>query len=408
MIGTTDKDAHRSGTHKMRNVMANLAPISELLKRATEAGDVPGVAAGVATSDGVIFEAAHGQRDLAGTPMTKDAIFRIASMTKAVTGACAMQMVEQGKLDLDSPIARVLPELAEPKVLEGYEAGKPKLRPAKRPITLRHLLTHTSGHVYETWNPKLAEYRQVSGTPSNGSGLLVSLNSPLLFDPGERWEYSIGIDWAGRAVEEASGLKLADYMTRNLLAPLGMLDTSFRINDHQKQRLVQLYMRGNDGLKPFERNPPPNAEFDAGGGGLYSTIPDYLKFTQMILNRGKLGGVQVLKPETIVLMSQNAMGDVDVVKLPASPQLPTGGGMSNEVNFIDGKKWGLTFMVNPKPMPSGRSPGSMAWAGLMNSYYWIDPVRKISGVYATQILPFCDVKSLKLFEDFETAVYKAL
>ncbi len=389
--------------------MADLAPISELLKRATEAGDVPAVAAGIATSDGVIFEAAHGKRDLAGTAMTKDAIFRIASMTKAVTGACAMQMVEQGKLDLDNPIAKVLPELSEPKVLEGYdEAGRPKFRPAKRPITLRHLLTHTSGHVYEIWNPKLAEYREKSGTPSNGSGKLASLNSPLLFDPGERWEYSIGIDWAGRAVEEASGLKLADYMTRNLLGPLGMLDTGFRINDHQKQRLVQLYMRGNEGLQPFERNPPPNAEFDAGGGGLYSTIPDYLRFTQMILNRGKLNGVQVLKPETVALMSQNAMGDINVMPLPASPKLPSGGGMSNAVNFIDGKKWGLTFMINPKPMPSGRSAGSMAWAGLMNSYYWIDPVRKISGVYATQILPFCDVKSLKLFEDFETAVYKAL
>ncbi len=230
--------------------MANLAPISELLKRATDAGDVPGVAAGVATSDGVIFEAAHGKRDLAGTAMTKDAIFRIASMTKAVTGACAMQMVEQGKLDLDSPIAKVLPELAEPKVLEGYdEAGKPKFRAATRPITLRQLLTHTSGHVYEIWNPKLAEYRQKSGTPSNGSGLLASLNSPLMFDPGERWEYSIGIDWAGRAVEEASGLKLADYMTRNLLGPLGMLDTGFRINDHQKQRLVQLFMREFRGLE---------------------------------------------------------------------------------------------------------------------------------------------------------------
>src|SRR5437899_630350 len=168
----------------MRNVMANLAPISELLKRASDAGDVPGVVAGVATSDGVIFEAAHGKRDLAGTPMTTDAIFRIASMTKAVTGACAMQLVEQGKLDLDSPIAKLLPELAEAKVLEGYdEAGKPKLRPAKRPITLRHLLTHTSGHVYEIWNAKLADYRQKSGTPSFGSGLLASLNSPLMFDP---------------------------------------------------------------------------------------------------------------------------------------------------------------------------------------------------------------------------------
>jgi len=390
--------------------MPNLASISEVLKRAADSGDVPGVAAAVATSGGPIFEAAYGKRSLANdTAMTPDTIFRIASMTKAITGACAMQLVEQGKLDLDSPIAKVLPELADPKVLEGYDdAGKPKFRPAKRSITLRHLLTHTSGHVYEIWNPKLADYREKSGTPSNGSGLLAALNSPLMFDPGDRWEYSIGIDWAGRAVEEVSGLKLADYMTRNLLRPLGMLDTGFRINDHQKQRLAQLYMRGSEGLTPFERNPPPNAEFDAGGGGLFSTIPDYLTFTRMILNKGRLNGVQVLKPETVAMMGQNAMGDATVVPLPASAKLPSGGAMSNEVNFIAGKKWGLTFMINPTAMPSGRSAGSMAWAGLMNSYYWIDPVKQVTGVYATQILPFCDVKSLKLFEDFETAVYKAL
>jgi len=385
--------------------MANLASIAEVLKRAADAGDVPGVAAAVATADGPVFEAAFGKRDLAtGAPIAPDTVVRIASMTKAITGACAMQLVEQGKLDLDGPIGRVLPELAAINVFEGFGAdGKPRLRPPKRPVTLRHLLTHTSGHVYDTWNGDSGVYREQAGLPPLDTGLNASLSTPLFFDPGERWEYGIGIDWAGKAVEAVSGLKLADYMKRNLYDPLGMPDTGFRINDEQTKRLAQIYLRTPEGLKPFERNQPKNPEFDAGGGGLYSTVRDYLKFAQMILHKGTFNGAQVLKPATVELMSQNAMGATDVTMLKTF--MPV---RSNDVHFTAGMKWGLTFMINPKPKPAGRSAGSLAWAGLMNSYFWIDPVKKITGVYATQILPFCDVKSLPLFEAFETAVYQAL
>ena len=386
--------------------MSGFAKISDLLQRATDAGDVPGVAVAVATPDGVAFEGAAGKRDLdSGAAMAPDTVVRIASMTKAITGACAMQLVEQGKLELDAPIAKLLPKLGEAMVFEGYDAdGKPKLRTPKRPITLRHLLTHTSGHTYETWNATIAEYKTKAAVPALNSGLLASLDIPLLFDPGEAWEYSISIDWAGLAVEQVSGLKLADYMQRNLFDPLGMSDTGFRINDGQRARLAQLYGRSKDGnLAPFTREPPQAPEFDGGGGGLFSTVRDYAKFARMILNKGTLDGARVLKPETVALMSQNAMGDVNVRRLPAvAPSL------TNPVDFIDGMKWGLTFLINPRPLATGRSAGSMAWAGLMNSYYWIDPVKNVAGVYATQILPFCDVKSLKLFQDFETAVYEAV
>jgi CubicO group peptidase (beta-lactamase class C family) len=226
---------------------------------------------------------------------------------------------------------------------------------------------------------------------------------PLLFDPGDKWEYGIGIDWAGLAIEAASGLKIADYMQQNLFAPLGMNDTGFRIGDGQRARLAALYLRKDDGFAPFDRGRPEVPEFDGGGGGLLSTVKDYTTFAQMILRKGKHNGTQVLKPETVELMSQNAMGDINVTSLPCViPHL------SNAVDFTDGMKWGLTFMINPKPMATGRSAGSLAWAGLMNSYYWIDPAKNIAGVYATQVLPFCDVKSLKLFQEFETAVYRAL
>jgi CubicO group peptidase (beta-lactamase class C family) len=385
--------------------MGGLSSISDLLKRATDAGDVPGVAVSVTTPDSVLFEGAAGKRDLAsGAAMAPDTVVRIASMTKAITGACAMQLVEQGRLSLDAPLGPLLPELGAVKVLEGYDAeGKPRFRAPKRPVTLRHLLTHTSGHTYDTWNARNGEYRAKSGMPALFTGKLASLDMPLLFDPGEQWEYGISIDWVGRAVEEASRLKLAEYMKQNLFDPLGMGDTGFRINDGQRARLAELYLRKSDGLTPFVRERPEVPEFDAGGGGLFSTVQDYTKFMQVILRKGKFNGAQVLKPETVALMSQNAMGDVDVRRLPAI--VPT---LTNPVDFIDGMKWGLTFLINPKPMATGRSAGSLAWAGLMNSYYWIDPVKNIAGVYATQILPFCDVKSLKLFEEFETAVYEAI
>jgi methyl acetate hydrolase len=386
--------------------MSGFAKISDLLQRATDAGDVPGVAVAVATPDGVVFESAAGKRDLkTGAAMTPDTVVRIASMTKAITGACAMQLVEKGKLALDAPIAKLLPKLGEAMVFEGYDAdGKPKLRAPRRPITLRHLLTHTSGHTYEIWNATIAEYKTRAGTPALNSGLLASLDIPLLFDPGAAWEYSISIDWAGLAVEQASGLKLADYMQTNLFDPLGMSDTGYRLNEDKRARLAQLYGRTEDGnLAPFTREPPQDPEFDGGGGGLFSTVLDYAKFVRMILNKGTLDGARVLKADTVALMSQNAMGDVNVRRLPAAA--PT---LTNPVDFIDGMKWGLTFMINPQPLPTGRSAGSLAWAGLMNSYYWIDPVKNIAGVYATQILPFCDVKSLKLFQDFETAVYESI
>ena len=385
--------------------MASTAAISALLKRATEAGEVPGVVAAAATAEGIIYQGAFGRRSLANDqPMTLDTVVRIASMTKAITGTCAMQLVEQGKLDLDAPIAGVLPDLGNVQVLEGYDAaGEPRLRPPKRPVTLRHLLTHTSGHVYDTWNAKITPYREKAGIPGLETGRNAALLTPLMFDPGEDWEYSIGIDWAGKAVEAVSGMTLGRYMTQHIFEPLGMSDTGFQIGDAQRARLATIHARGPDGLAPFDRKYPENPEFEAGGGGLSSTVGDYLTFTQMILHNGAFNGAQILKPETVALMSRNAMGDVNVRALKGVLAW-----RSNDVDFIDGMKWGLTFLINPRPMATGRSANSLAWAGLMNSYYWIDPTKKVTGVFATQILPFCDVKALPLFEAFERAVYDAI
>jgi methyl acetate hydrolase len=383
--------------------MANLRAISELLRRATEAGDVPGVVIAAAAADGAIFADAAGVRDIStNAPMTVDTVIWIASMTKAVTSACAMQLVEQGRLSLDEPIAAVLPELANVQTLEGFASdGSPRLRPARRPITLRHLLTHSSGFVYEIWNPVMARYVEATGTQSISSCANASLRLPLLFDPGERWDYGIGIDWAGKAVEAVSGQRLGAYMKAHLLEPLGMNDTAFHIGPAQRQRLAKVHVRTAASFEATDQELPQDPEFEMGGGGLYSTVGDYLRFAQMIMHGGMLEGRRILAPETVAIMSANAMGDLRCCPLKtAAPAL------SNDVDFIDGMQWGLSFLINPQPLPTGRSAGSLAWAGLANSYFWIDQVKQVAGVFATQLLPFFDDRAVRLFQEFETAVYR--
>jgi methyl acetate hydrolase len=314
-----------------------------------------------------------------------------------------MQLVEQGKLSLDGDIAAVLPELGRVQVLEGFGAdGKPRLRAAKRPITLRHLLTHTSGYAYDMWDADIGRYMEATGIPGVITCQNASLALPLAFDPGEKWEYGISIDWAGKAVEAVSGQTLDGYMRDNLLAPLGMTDTGFKIGAPQRERMAKIHARTPDGLVSTDTEIPQDPEFHMGGGGLYATVGDYLKFARMIMRGGTLDGVRVLQPETVATMSKNAMGDL--VCNPMKTAVPWA---TNDVDFVAGMKWGLSFLINPEPMPTGRSAGSLAWAGLANSYYWIDPTRQVAGVYATQVLPFFDAKAVRTFQEFETAVYDA-
>jgi CubicO group peptidase (beta-lactamase class C family) len=382
------------------------AAIDEILKRAAGNGDVPGVVAMATDRDGIIYQGAFGQRVL-GQPaaMSLDTVAWIASMTKAITGAAAMQLVEQGKLDLDAPATAVVSELAQTHVLEGFDAaGQPKLRPPKRPITLRHLLTHTAGFGYEIWNGDVAAYQAAKNVPGIISCQNAALKTPLLFDPGEKWYYGINIDWAGKMVEAVSGKRLGDYMQENLFAPLGMSSTAFKITPAMRERLAKIHQRGDDdALAPqLELEIPQDAEFDMGGGGLYSTAADYLKFVRMILNRGKANGTQVLRPETVAQMSRNNMGEsrVSLLKTVA----PT---LSNDAEFFPGlsKTWGLSFQINDETAPTGRPAGGLMWAGLANSYYWIDAKTGIGGVYLTQVLPFADKKALPLYYAFETAFY---
>ncbi|MGH7046338.1 MAG: serine hydrolase domain-containing protein [Stellaceae bacterium] len=389
--------------------MRGMPSIDRMLAAAAERGDVPGVVAMAATREGPVYQGAFGRRALPdGAAMTVDTVFWIASMTKAVTSAAAMQLVEQGKLALDRPIAGVLPELVAPQVLEGFDsAGRPKLRPARRPITLRHLITHTSGFCYAIWNADIGRYIEKTGIPDIITCRNAALALPLTFDPGDKWDYGIGIDWAGKAVERASGQRLGDYFAEHLFAPAGMTDTGFALTGERRARLSGMHARGEDGglaAIPFEMAQDP--EFEMGGGGLYSTAADYLAFVQLFLHEGRArSGVPVLTPETVRLMAQNAIGDLRVgllkTAIPAS---------SNDAEFFPGmvKKWGLGFMISTEPVPGGRRPGSLAWAGLGNTYFWIDPSAGVAGVILMQLLPFADAKALAVFADFETALYTAL
>jgi methyl acetate hydrolase len=280
-------------------------------------------------------------------------------------------------------------------------------RPPRRPVTLRHLLTHTAGFSYEIWSKQIIRYQEAKGLPGIISCQNAALKTPLLFDPGERWEYGINFDWAGKMVEAVSGQRLGAYFKANILEPLGMRDTAFKLTPAMRARLAKIHQRGaDDRLEPLlELEIPQEPEFELGGAGLYGTAGDFLKFVRMILNRGAADGRRVLKPETVDMMAQNQIGELRVGMLrTAMPNL------SNDAEFFPGmpKTWSFGFMINTEAAPTGRTAGSLAWAGLANCFFWIDPKKGVGGVYLTQVLPLADKKSLPLYFEFEKAVYRNL
>jgi len=388
--------------------MPTIGSIDKLFTQATESKAMPGIVAVAATDKDVVYEGAFGKRELGrDAAMSVDSVVWIASMTKAITGTAAMQLVERGKLSLDRPASEVVAGLSSVKVLEGFDAaGKPRLRAPKRPITLRHLMTHTAGFAYEIWRPEIAQYQSATDTPSITTCADAALTTPLLFDPGDRWEYGISIDWIGKMVEAVSGQKLDRYFQDNIFGPLGMKDTGFQISPSMRSRLASVHQRDEKGaLTPIEFALPENPEFFMGGGGLYGTARDYLAFTQMIVQGGSLGGAHVLKRETVDLMAQNHIAPLDI------PYIKTAApGLSNDVDLFPGmrKGWGLSFLINTQDAPTGRSAGSLAWAGLANTYFWIDRAKRVSGVFLSQLLPFYDPTAIDLFGKFETEVYRTL
>jgi len=381
-----------------------LSQVDSVLRVATTAGEVPGVVALVATGKGVVYEGVFGRRRVDARPaITRDTMFRVASMIKPITSVAALQLVEQDKLSLDAPVPDIDPVLGEPQVLDGFDAaGTPQLRPAKQPISLRHLLTHTAGFTYRLWDAKAVRYlKAIDRLPSVDRTR--ASPAPLMFDPGERWQYGTSIDWVGRIVELISGEPLDVYFRKNILDPLGMNDTAFAISPQQRAREASVHRRSLGGsLVPQPTEHQTARQSLSGGGGIYSTGPDYLAFIRMLMQGGSLDGVRILRPDTVALMGQNQIG-----KIEAGVLRTTVPALSNNVDFFPGisLKWGFGHMINMQAGPDGRSAGSLTWGGLFNTYYWIDPRKRIAAVFMTQVLPFADERTLRIYRRFERGIY---
>jgi CubicO group peptidase (beta-lactamase class C family) len=390
-----------AGTASAQNSTASAA-IDTSLRSAVERKDVPGVVALITDREHVLYQGAFGVADVStGRPLKTDALFRIASMTKLVTTVALMQLIEQDRIGLDDPAERYLPELAGLKVIESFDAktGDYRLRPPARPSTVRHFLTHTSGLAYSFTSAIWRDFKPRAGETYPFGG-------PLLFDPGERWHYSTSTDVVGRLVEAVSGQKLEDYFHEHIFVPLKMNDTSYNVPEAKGPRLVAQQQRAGehmDGAVELQK-PQPGLTIAApiGGGGLASTADDYGRFVRMFLNGGTLDGVRVLKADTVALMSQNQIGAVTVPALKSA--LPR----SADFTFIaDGRdKWGLGFLITVDQVPGKRSPGSLSWGGINNTFFWIDPARGVAGVIMMQYLPFADAKALATYDTFERGAYQ--
>ncbi len=381
--------------------------IDKVLENAVgRAGGVPGIVAMVTDKDGNIYEGSAGVRELGKeTPMTTDTVCALFSTTKAIVGVALMQLVQEGKVRLDDPVKKYVPEISEIKVLEGFDAdGQPKLRSPRTDITIEMLLLHTAGFGYEFFSHEDRKYRDTKDVPSILTSTFDSVKNVLLFEPGEQWNYGVNIDWVGKVVEAVRGKRLGDVMAEHIFAPLGMKDIGFSLTPSMMERRATIHNRAQDGaLTPMpDLKLPDNPEMDMGGHGLYASVGEYMKFIRMILN----DGAGVLEPETVVQMAQNGLSGT----LKSGGWITSDPSLANSGEFFPGvqKSWGYTFQINEDPTPTGRPAGQLMWAGLANLFYWIDRENGIGGFFASQVFPFQDVASYLGFLEFESAVYQTL
>ena len=385
------------------------AAADAILRRAVAGpAGLAGVVAMATDRERVLYAGAAGLR-APDAPMTPDTVMAIFSTTKAVTATAVLQLAEEGRLDLDAPAATYVPALGEIQVLEGLsDDDTPRLRPPARPVTTRMLLLHTAGFGYDIFNERYARLLRARKQATVTSGTRAALMTPLLFDPGESWEYGSSIDWAGQVVEAVAGERLGAVMRERIFAPLGMDSTGFVLTQEMRSRLARMHQRSANGtpteIAGFEL--PQAPEVEMGGHGLYSTAEDYLRFVRMWLNDGAGPHGPVLRPETVAMAATNGLGpDLKIRALPGVKSH-----LSHDAEFFPGmpKSWGLSFMINDEEAPTGRSAGSLAWAGLANLYFWIDRAKGVGGFWGTQLFPFADPASVENFLEFETAVYRSL
>lgn len=384
------------------------AALDTILSEAARAGEVPGVVAMVANRDGLLYQGGFGTRRLgADAPMTPDTVTWIASMTKAITTVALLQLVEEGRVDLDAPASTYAPEIGEAALLHDFDAeGRPLTRTPARPVTVRHLLTHTAGYTYDFASSALRKYMKATGLPATNTGKLASLGAPLVGEPGEAFIYGISTDWVGRIVEIVTGKPLETVFRERVTGPLGMADTMFRLGADQMARRATVHGVTEDGTYvPTEMVVVQEPEFASGGGGLYATAGDYLTFLRMILAGGSLGGERILGAESIAGLMTDQIPGLTVPSLGLMSPMGL-----RSADFFGGKPtgWTLGFQLNREPTAEGRPAGSLSWAGFGNTFYWIDPKTGLAGVFLTQIVPFFDPRAISLFRAFETEVYRSL
>jgi CubicO group peptidase (beta-lactamase class C family) len=370
--------------------------IDRLLNQAVDGGTFHGVVAMVVDRDGVLYEGAAGD---AGP----ETMFRNASMTKAVATTGALQLVEQERLQLDQTVESVLPEFAELQVIDGFDGDSPILRPPAAKATIRQLMTHTAGLGYFFLNERLFRYGPAVGLPNPLEGKKVSLDAPLSADPATAWEYGVNVDWLGLAVERLTGQTLGAYLDEHVYGPLEMTDSTFHPSDEQRARLMPVRMRAGDGsLQPTELDLPAEPEWDSGGHGSYGTARDYARFVRAWLNDGELDGHRVLDPSTVATAFEDHIEGIPLPELMRScvPEL------SNDVPALPVPQgWGLGFHLVKVDVPGMRSAGTGDWAGIFNTYYWIDRAANVGGLIMTQVLPFYDAKVVEALLAFEVGVY---
>jgi CubicO group peptidase (beta-lactamase class C family) len=379
-----------------------MSKLDEVLSQAVSSGAVPGLVAMTGCAAGVKWSGAAGDR-APGQAMTVDTVFRIFSMTKAVGSTAAMILMDRGKLDPDGAVESILPEFEKIQVLDGFDGDAPRMRAPKSRATIRQLATHTSGLVYEFWNADIARWMAKTGHPTIISSQKASLFYPMVFDPGARWDYGIGIDWLCQAVEAVDGRRIDKFCQEEIFDPLGMASTVFECEGALAGRLASVNARGADGrFAPFELSPPAHPEFYGMGHALYSTAGDYMRFMRMFLNKGALDGKRVLSEKGVQTMLSNQIGELRIGKL--TTVVPP---ITADVDLFRGtpKTHSLGFMRVESDVPGMRSAGSQGWAGVLNTHFWFDPARDVAGVIMTQTLPFVEPPFLAVYEQFERAVY---
>jgi CubicO group peptidase (beta-lactamase class C family) len=366
---------------------------------------VPGVVAVAGDRDGMLYQGAFGLLNIEGEEVVRpDTMFWIASMTKAIVSVGALQLIERGEIDLEQPVADILPEFDALQVLEGFDGDEPRLRAPKRRATLRHLLTHTSGASYFFTNQDVFRYHQLTGIPDPSSGKLATLfEIPLIADPGTRWEYGTSTDWLGLVVQAVSGQRLDVFCAERIFAPLGMVDATFAPTEEQVARMMTVHSRTPDGgLVPTPLATPADPEFYSAGSGASATALDYIRFLRALLRGGELDGERVLQPETVELAFTDHLHGAPLPDITRSavPEL------TNDVpSWPIAQGWGLGFRLVLEDIPAMRRAGTGDWAGLTNCYFWIDRGSGITGAFLTQVLPFFDARIVETALAVEQGAY---